>query len=149
MTTIAMTQTVASTSPTTTARRLFRAVTVAGAALSSAAVFAVAHAAGTDFTITDPGQGKIPHTFVAPEIAIVTLVIGLAGWATLALLERWTRRPHLIWSVLAASVLVLSYVPIGIEVATTSTRIMLAVIHTVVAAALLPLLRWEATARND
>jgi hypothetical protein len=149
MTTIAVTQTVSSTSPSTTARRLFRAVTVAGAALSSAAVFAVAHAAGTDFTITDPGQGKIPHTFVAPEIAIVTLVIGLAGWAALALLERWTRRPHLIWSVLAASVLVLSYVPIGIEVATTSTRIMLAVIHTVVAVALLPLLRWEATARND
>jgi hypothetical protein len=148
MTTTTMTQTVASTTPSVTPRRLFRAVTVGGAALSSAAVFAVAHAAGTDFTITDPGQGKVPHTFVAPEIAIVTLVIGLLGWATLALLERWTRRPHLIWTVLAASVLVLSYVPIGIEVATTSTRIMLAVIHTVVAVALVPLLRYDPSARN-
>jgi hypothetical protein len=122
-------------------RRLFRVSTVAGAAVINAGIFAVARAAGTDFTITDPGEGKIPHTFVAVEIAMVTVVLGLLGWITLAVLERWIRRPQRTWSILAAVIVVLSFVPIGIEQATSSTRIGLAVIHVTVALTLLPLLR--------
>jgi Family of unknown function (DUF6069) len=122
-------------------RCLIRAAAVCGAALTTTAIFLIGRAAGADFTITDPGQGKIPHTFVAVEIATVTAVIGLLGWVVLAALERWTQRPRKIWSVLALVVVALSLVPIWIERADTDTRIGLAVIHIAVAVALLPLLR--------
>jgi hypothetical protein len=83
----------------------------------------------------------VPHTFVLPEIAIVTLVIGLAGWATLACLERVTSRGRAVWSVLATAIVLLSLVPIWIERATTETRLLLAVIHVVVGLALVPMVR--------
>jgi hypothetical protein len=122
-------------------RRLGRAATVCGASAITTVSFLLARAAGADFTITDPGEGKIPHTFVATEIAIVTAVIGLLGWATLAALERWTRRPGRIWGSLAVGVLLLSLVPIWIERATTETRIGLVIVHVAVAVGLLPFLR--------
>jgi uncharacterized protein DUF6069 len=106
------------------------------------ACFLVLRAAGADFTITDPGQGKPPHTFVATEIFSVTAIIGLLGWATLAGLERWTRRSGRIWERLALAIVLLSLVPIWIERATTQTRFSLAVVHIVVGVALLPLLRF-------
>jgi len=126
-------------------RRLGRAATLAGAMIITTGVFLVARAAGADFTITDPGQGKVPHTFVPVEIGIVTAVFGLLGWATLAMLERWTRRPRKIWGSLALAAVLLSLVPIWIERATTQTRFSLAVVHVVVYLALLPLLHFGRT----
>lgn len=122
-------------------RRLQRLALVVGAGVTNAVIFLVARAAGTDFTITDPGPAGKAHTFAAPEIAVITVICALAGWLTLAALERWTRRPRAIWSGLALAVVLLSLVPIGIEQATTSTRIMLGVIHAMAAVALLPMLR--------
>jgi hypothetical protein len=137
------------TAPTSRARRpLLRAAVVIGAALATTVTFLLARAAGADFTITDPGEGKVPHTFVATEIAMVTVVIGLFGWATLAVLERWTSRAHRIWTVLAVVIVLLSMPPIWIERATTSTRIGLVIVHLVVGLALLPLLR-AGSARAD
>jgi Family of unknown function (DUF6069) len=128
-------------------RRAGRAATVAASALVTAGVFAAIRSAGADFTITGPGASAKPHTFVAPEIAVVTLVFGLAGWLTLSLLERWTRRPGRTWAALAAAVTALSLVPIWIEVATGATRAGLVVVHLVVAATLMPLLRWTPARR--
>jgi len=149
VTTTVPTTTVATTVPATivagrgaaTTRRRVRAASVVGASVSAAAVFAAGHAAGVDFTITDPKPGAVPHTFVLPEIAIVTLVIGLAGWATLACLERVTSRGRAVWSVLATAIVLLSLVPIWIERATTETRLLLAVIHVVVGLGLVPMVR--------
>jgi Family of unknown function (DUF6069) len=146
---------VATTAPTTTTdtrtvevaartvarRRAARAATVAASAVVTAGVFAVIRSAGADFTITDPGAAAKAHTFAAGEIAMVTLVVGLAGWLTLSLLERFTRRPRRIWAALAAAVTALSLVPIWIELATGATRAGLVVVHLVVAVTLLPLLR--------
>ena len=124
---------------TASRRRRVRAAAVAGTVAITTGFFLVARAAGADFTITDPGTGKIPHTFVPPEIAIVTAVIGLLGWMTLAGLERCTRRADRIWTRLAVSIVLLSLVPIWIERATTQTRLSLAVVHILVGVCLLPL----------
>ena len=62
----------------------------------------------------------------------VTLVVGLVGWATLALLEHVTSRGTAIWTVLALVVLVASYIPVFLVEATTSTRIALLAVHTAV-----------------
>jgi hypothetical protein len=91
---------------------------------------------------TEPGA--VPHTFVLPGIAIVTLVIGLAGRGVLAFLERVTSRARLVRSVLATAIVLLSLPPIWIERATTDTRVLLAVIHVVVGLALVPMVRVSA-----
>jgi hypothetical protein len=128
--------------------RRARAAAVGAAAVATSLLFLAGRAAGTDFTITDPGTGKVPHTFVLPEIAVITLIIGLLGWATLAVLEHYTARAQRVWAVLAAGVLVLSFVPIGIEQATWDTRVVLTAIHIAVAAALLPMLRQRPVRRG-
>ncbi|MFA1548117.1 DUF6069 family protein [Actinomadura chokoriensis] len=120
--------------------RRVRAAAVGAAVAANVALYLAASAAGTDFLLTDPGKTESHHLIVA-EIAVFTLVFGLLGWGAMALLERLTRHARVVWSVLAAAVLVLSFVPIGLEQASTATRAMLTLIHIVVAVALLPLLR--------
>jgi cell division protein FtsL len=126
--------------PVTSSPRRVRGFAVATAVLSTSLLYLVAKALGTDFELTDPGKQE-SHALILPEIAVFALVFSLLGWGTLALLERFTRRPKVIWSVLAIAVLVLSFVPIGIEQATVDTKVMLSVIHLAVAAALVPMLR--------
>ncbi len=41
-------------------------------------------------------------------MTLTSLGVGLAAWLLLELLERWTRRPRLIWRIVACAVLVLS-----------------------------------------
>ncbi|GAA1675252.1 DUF6069 family protein [Fodinicola feengrottensis] len=141
MTTTELPTTATPAASTKTRRRLFRVAAIGGTALATGTTFAVTHAFGVEFAITDPGPSQLPHFFSMPEIMILTVVIGLAGWGTLALLERISRHGRAIWAVLGAVVLLLSYVPIGMETATGGTRIMLGVIHTLVAVGLFTMLR--------
>jgi hypothetical protein len=126
---------------TTTRRWISRAATVVGAVALTTVSFLIARAAGADFTITDPAENAVPYTFQPADIAVVTTFISVLGWVTLAALERWTRQPRKIWSILAVIVVLLSFVPIWVERATTETRIGLVVVHLAVAVGLLPLLR--------
>jgi heme A synthase len=130
----------ADTRGTGMSRRQARAVSVAAAVICASAIYLVAAAAGVDFKLTSPGGSSSGHLTLA-IIAEFTLFCSGLGWATLAILERRIRRAHAVWGTLAAAVLLLSYVPIGIEQASTATRIMLVLIHTSVAAALFPMLR--------
>ncbi|MBE1490359.1 DUF6069 family protein [Plantactinospora soyae] len=126
--------------------RRFRLLAVGAAVLTNAVLYSTAHAVGTDFVLTDPGN-PVSHPLILAEIVGITLVISLLGWGTLALLERFTRRARAIWGVLATLVLVLSFVPLGIELATADTKVMLGLMHVVVAAALFPMLRQPAARR--
>ncbi|MCW3815086.1 DUF6069 family protein [Micromonospora sp. DR5-3] len=126
-------------------RRRRRALGVAAAVGANSLLYLVARAAGVDFTLTDPGSTQA-HPLILPEIAVFSLVFGLLGWGALALLERVTRHARPIWGGLAGTVLAASFVPIFIERATVDTRLMLCVLHVVVAAALLPMLRPAGTA---
>ncbi|PZG02440.1 DUF6069 family protein [Micromonospora deserti] len=140
MTTTARTQ---PTGPTVSAagrRRRQRARWVGAAVAANSLLYLVARAAGTDFTLTEPDAMR-SHPLILPEIAIFSLVFALLGWGTLALLERYIRHARVVWSVLAGAVLLASFVPVFIEQATVDTRIMLCVLHVVVALALLPMLR--------
>ncbi|MGI8334338.1 DUF6069 family protein, partial [Actinomadura scrupuli] len=133
-TTAAQTATAAAAPQTTrTARtatagtRRVRGLAVATATVSASVLYLAAKAAGTDFTLTDPGNPQ-PHPLILPEITIFALVFALLGWGTLALLEHLTHHAHTIWTTLATTVLLLSFAPIGIEHATTDTKIMLTLI---------------------
>jgi heme A synthase len=121
-------------------RRNSRASAAAAAAGAASVIYLVASGAGVPFELTDPGKTQPMHLTLV-TIAGVAGFFALAGWAALALLERYSRRAGRIWSMLAGTVLLLSYVPIGVEHATPATKIMLALMHTTVAATLFLMVR--------
>lgn len=134
------------TTPTTTSgkarRRRLRAAAAGVAAVATSAVALVASALGADFRLTDSGGTVV---LGLPTIIAFTLVFAALGWASLALLERFTRRrpaaARTAWTALAAAVTALSLAPIYLEHATTGTKISLTVIHLTVAAVLIPAFR--------
>src|SRR6266571_5380326 len=134
-----------STTDPASLRRRRRASSVAVAVVSTSVIYLAASAAAVDFRLTDPGAAQALRLNLA-AIVSVTLLFGVLGWAALAVVERRSRRARAVWSTLAGAVLLLSYVPIAIEQATPATKATLAIIHTTVALALLPMLRHSPTA---
>jgi len=110
---------------------LKRVGVVAAAVVAAEAVFLlVRHAADVDLTVADQG----PVTAVA--VGVTAALAGLAGWALLAILERFTARGRTIWAVTAAVVLLLSLLgPFG--AATAGGIAGLAALHLVVGGVLL------------
>ncbi|UWE08585.1 DUF6069 family protein [Actinacidiphila bryophytorum] len=132
------TRAVATHEATVRTRRRARAVAVGAATLLPAAVWLPAYALGVRFVLTD-SQGTA--TISLPIVLAFSLLFGLLGWASLALLERFTRRAPAWWTTLAAAVAALSLIPVLAEDATGGTKAALILIHLTVAAALIPLLR--------
>lgn len=111
-----------------------RLLTVAAAALSGVAVWTLAvPVAGVDLTV-DNGSGV--QEVGAAQTAIAGLVAGLAAWAFMALLERFTRRPKPIWTVVAAVMLALSLTG-PLSATTASAGATLAALHVAVGAVLI------------
>lgn len=125
-------------------RRLHRAGSVVAAAAGASVVWLIASAAGVDFLLSD-SMGAV--TISLPIVLVFSTVFGLLGWATLAVLERFTRRSRAVWTTVAATVLALSLPPVFLEDATTATKIALVLVHAAVAAVLIPALRRDANAR--
>jgi peptidoglycan/LPS O-acetylase OafA/YrhL len=69
-----------------------------------------------------------------------TVAAGIAGWAVIAVLERYTASPRTMWIALTLVVLVLSIVPVFLTTANLPTQLMLSVLHCVAAAVLIPAL---------
>lgn len=132
------TRAVATDEATVRTRRRARAVAVGAATLLPTAVWLPAYALGVRFVLTD-SQGTA--TISLPIVLAFSLLFGLLGWASLALLERLTRRAPTWWTTLAAAVAALSLIPVLAEDATGGTKAALILIHLTVAAALIPLLR--------
>ncbi|GAB3947227.1 hypothetical protein GCM10027614_42080 [Micromonospora vulcania] len=64
---------------TATLRRRQRALGVGAAVVANSVLYLAARAAGTDFTLTDPGAAQ-SHPLILPEIAVFSLVFALLGW---------------------------------------------------------------------
>ncbi|MET8388459.1 DUF6069 family protein [Streptosporangium canum] len=112
----------------TSAKRILR--TVVGAPAAALAVWALAvPVAGTTLTVR-MGAGTQP---VEPGLVlVVSLLVGLTGWALLAVLERFASRPGRIWTIVALAVLVLSlFGPLGSAVG-IATMLVLVLMHLVV-----------------
>ena len=135
-----MTATALISAPATARPRRLRAKLTGISVATTGAVYLAASAAGIDFRLTDP-QATQAHHLVLPEIAVFTLLFAGLGWATLAVLERLTRHAKAVTTALATAVLLLSFVPIGLETATAGTKTMLTVIHLVVFAVMAVMLR--------
>ncbi|GIH17926.1 DUF6069 family protein [Rugosimonospora africana] len=125
----------ASTRPA--AARGARPLAVAATVAATLAVWAVADPlAGVRLAVRSGDSTRI----VGPaSVAVVGLVVGLAAWGLLALLERVSRRARGIWTGIALAVFVVSLAgPLG--GATTAATVSLACLHLAAAAVLIPLL---------
>ncbi|MEV5201130.1 DUF6069 family protein [Streptomyces sp. NPDC053720] len=97
--------------------------------------------------VTDPllghrlriADGEQTLDIGAVPVAIVALFASLSGWGLLAALERFgARRARNIWTGVAVAVLAVSYLPFIGDGMDGGTRASLALMHLVVAAALIP-----------
>jgi hypothetical protein len=141
-----------STSPTpASTRRRVRAVTVGGAVLATALLWTAARILGVELRI-DPRNGRAPGVVDLPFTATLTLAVGLIGWGTRALLDRFTRSAPVVWTGLAVLVLLASFLPLFAVGATAAAKAVLALMHVAVAAVLIPVLgsrnRWTGGRRN-
>lgn len=125
--------------------RRTRALAVAAATLTALAVWAVAAPlAGADLTVrTGSGTQEVGPA----SVVIASVFIGLAGWALLATLERFTTKARTAWTATAVVVLLLSLTGPLTSGLTAGTTVALATMHLVVAAVLVPILVRSATAR--
>jgi hypothetical protein len=124
-------------------RRRKRVVAVAAAALAPLVVYVVALVAGVH--LQTPSQGGALQDLAAVTVVVTGVVVGLAAWALLAVLERFTRRARGLWTGVAVGVFVLSLVPpLGSPGLTGAQRAALAGMHIAVAVTLIPLLRRSA-----
>jgi hypothetical protein len=128
--------------PTTRPRRA-RALAVIAAALAALAVWLVTDPLlGIDLTgTTRPGSQEL-MSITPALVAGTSLVVALAGWALLALLERFTARARAIWTAIAVLFALLSLAgPLSILASTSAANALaLALMHLAVAAVLIPML---------
>lgn len=125
------------TSPTTTTARRgtvgaadHRALRVVGAIAAGLVVWVLAvPVLGVELT----ARSGTSVLLVGPAaVAFAGLLAGLAGWASLALLERLTKHVRGVWTTLAGTVLVLSLVgPFG-QATGTAAAVSLAAMHVAV-----------------
>ncbi|MFI2713366.1 DUF6069 family protein [Micromonospora sp. NPDC018662] len=130
------------TIPSTTvrpARRRDRLLTVLAATVATLLGWIVAvPLAGVELVAR---SGDVEQRVTPLAVAVSTLLAGLAGWALLALLERFTGRARAVWTVVAVLVLLLSLLgPLGGGVGRAAT-VTLVVLHLLAGAVLVPGLR--------
>ncbi|MEV0155216.1 DUF6069 family protein [Micromonospora sp. NPDC050686] len=126
------------------ARRRDRALAILATTAATLTVWAVAvPLAGVDLVARGGGADR---TVGPAAVAVTTLLTGLAGWASLALLERWTRRARPAWTGLALVVLLVSLLPPLAQGVGAGAKLTLVALH-LTAGLLVPLLRRTAGRR--
>lgn len=120
---------------------LRRTLTVLGAPVTALVVWVLAvPVAGTTLSVR-AGDGT--QTVGVVLVVVAGLLAGLAGWALLAVLERLTSRPRRIWTIVAVTVWVLSFLgPLGSAIGTPATLVLLLMHLTVGATLTLGLAVW-------
>lgn len=116
-------------------------VTAVGAAVAAALVVWVVAAPVLRVDLAVPSGTQTMQIGVGLVI-VNALVAALAGWALLALLERFTSRPRTVWTVVAVLTLLVSFNGplVAAGAASTATKLTLAAMHLAVGAVLIPML---------
>jgi hypothetical protein len=118
----------------TTSPRRRRLLTVGAAVTAAVIIWSVAELAGMHLRQPATGPGTASALNVGFVIAVSALA-SLAGWALLALLEHFTARARAIWTTVAVVFLLLSLGgPFSGHGVSTGNRLLLGLIHLVVAA---------------
>lgn len=119
-------------------RRLMAVVAAVGAAL---ATFAMIEGVA-DVDLQTPGFGLNEAQDLAfPAVLMASALAGATAWGLLALLERWTSRPRRYWTIVVTVGFLISIGgPMSGTGISQSNRLLLVLLHAVVAVVLIPLL---------
>ena len=117
-----------------------RALAVATATVVGAVGWLVA-VPGFGVTLRVPMAGHPSMAIGLPQVILTAVVVALAGWALLTILEARTPRARTIWTRVASAVLVLSYAAPLTAGAALSTTAVLMVLHSIVGLTLIAGLR--------
>jgi hypothetical protein len=124
-----------------------RALGVGGAVIAAVAVWVVAVPLLGVHLLIRFGSGAA-ETVGVDYVIGATLIASLAAWGLLAVLERRTSRARVIWTVVAAVVLLVS-LSLPLTAGTTSaSKTALALMHIAAAAVLIPTLRHGSATRQ-
>lgn len=112
-----------------------RAAAVGGAIAGALAVWFVAEVVfGLDLRSPAAGAGEQAKDVTAIHVVFAAAVGSLAGWGLLAVLERVTSRPRRVWTAVVVVTLLASLTgPLSGTGLTTSNRLVLVLLHLVVA----------------
>lgn len=105
------------------------------AALVNAVLWIIARAVGVSLRVQPPGEPESEVSLLA--VVILTAVPIVLGTGVYALLRRWSRRPFLIFLVLALLVFALLLVPPFAATERPGTRFLLILMHVVATVAVL------------
>jgi hypothetical protein len=115
-----------------------RALAIVLATVANVLVWTIAKM--SDVTLQARSGANERQDVTLAAVIIVTLLIGLVGWALLAVLERLSTRGLTIWTVIAVVFFLISLLgPLG--GVTTGAKVTLAAMHIVTAAVLIPAFR--------
>ena len=132
-----------SSSPRTTytgavRRRLLRCALVVTAGVAAALAWVIAvPVAGLRLDVVTGGQQQ---TVAVGACIVGGIVGGLMGWASLAVFERFTRSPRKIWTIVALVAMALSLTSPLSAATSASTAVVLALMHVLVGAIIIPAL---------
>lgn len=130
-------------------RRAWRLASIVLAIGAALIVWAIAQqVAGISLRSPSFTPDQQPANVGALTVAVVSGLAGLAAWTLLAVLERATRHPRMLFRVIALAALLLSLGgPLSGQGVSAPDRAVLAILHVVVGAVLIGVL--GATARRD
>ena len=125
--------------PATTHTRTRALVVVVSVAAALAVWLISSLVLSSDVTVPDSPGSAERHALGTADVMLTATVAALAGWALLAVLERFTSRARAIWTAVAVAVFVvmLPYLPGYVAV----ERVVLVLLHTAVAVPLVVGLR--------
>ncbi len=134
--------TLTATTPATMHRQLrHRAVAVTATVVTTLALWSLAvPLLEVSLTVRTPGSSTEQNVGAAAVLA-TSLLVSLAGWGLLALLEHHTPRARTVWTGAAATMLLVSLAGPLTAAATSAAAAWLMLLHLSVAAVLIPLLR--------
>lgn len=132
------------------ARIRSRLIAVAAAVVAAVAIWVIAVPVFGLELVAPPGPDETaPQAVPFGAVVMASLVASLAGWALLAVLERFLSRARTVWTVVASIVMVLSLAGplLGDAGVPVACRITLALMHVAVGAVLITQLPKSSAAR--
>jgi Family of unknown function (DUF6069) len=100
--------------------------------------------ANVNLVVKPSSRSAAVHVGLA-SVVVVSLVAGLLGWGSAALVERFSARPARTWTIVGVVALVISLAGPLTAAQSTAAKISLACIHLVVGAVLIPSFARSAT----
>lgn len=125
-----------------TVRFIAVAIGVLGAVI---AFIVLRYGANVQLLVKTKPDGQVARVTLVSAI-VMSAVAGLAGWAVLGLLERFTGHPYKNWLIISIAVLVVSLAGPMLAGQTAAAKFSLAALHLAVAGAVIP---WLARSASD